>query len=1216
MLPPNRKSSPGPAPAPRTVARSAGSSRADGFALVISLALMAFLLLLVVALSALVQTESRRAASEAEAVAARAVARLGLNEALGDLQRWAGPDRRATAAAALLDSQPEDPGIQGVRHPHWVGVWDSAPSLDHLNAIPAAGDDYLDYGNRFDGRRLGWLVSGSNPDPEAALDPADAAVLYGRDADFAGDASSPENEEARVEAAVVRVDPGDPRTGRFAFWVSGENAKASVSAFDPAMEGGAGDERLRASFAVAQRMAVERIDGAVGGVEDPNGFLEQIPPDDPVVERIDDVDGVALLPPFAGLGAAARNGLRDLLVREGHDLSVGGAGLLTDAFRGGLRTDLSRLLPAEDPGDLVVPDGVARFEDGGAGRIVRYPAGTPDNPAPDPPTWAQLADFYQSGSRIADSGSLGVTGRAEDRSPRFPVITRFRLDLHPVFERDSANGDLLRIHAAPVVVLWNPFNAPLRIEADSLWVDLLIESRENGPGEGLFVGHDWIKHPTPGPALVEAFAPGGPETTGGGYPFGATDTANLLDHGGLTRFTDEAGTVFTGFSFRLPAVTMAPGEVLSFGLAADGDDYDGSNLLAEGAFPLTPTAAVLDNRDEDGNLLRASLEWSNYYDNLEPGWGEDDYVEQGGFQFNMDIADHDGEARLANFEVVLGLRSEAGTPAAADEYLFLAEGIAAANPNWAMERNAPFAQGRNGRIGVNSGNGENGFDDFSRMARRRIRFDVMAAGAFRNDANDLLGDPDYPYGFRLRGRAPATADPLGPRQGPDAASREDGFGDALNRGYGGVASYSPWAETGTYGMHQPEVQVAADGGGYWGPGMEASDGLRTALLFDVPPAEPGILSLGALRHWPASARGGGSPYRVGAGVANPMVGGTENLFLPPDPAVAEPGEPIPVDEGFLLNRALWDSFFFSGQSAPVGAADLARGTSPWNARYRHLDGADAATLEDPLTAAAAYVVDGAFNVNGTSAAAWTALLSGTAGLPFDPVDGGPGAALPATTSRFVRPADGSGNSSAEQWNGFRALEEAEARALAEAIVEEVKERGPFLTLADFVNRRLVAGDAEPGLFGTLEAAIRASGINDGLAAAGGELAFADLPPDLRQQPNEIDALIEGSYSEAIPRWVTQGDLLQRIAPLLTTRSDTFRIRAYGERPDDRNGTTVALCEAVVQRVPSYLDPADPPQAGPVRFDSGGETFAEGSLSPINETFGRRFVVVSFRWLPL
>jgi hypothetical protein len=54
----------------------------------------------------------------------------------------------------------------------------------------------------------------------------------------------------------------------------------------------------------------------------------------------------------------------------------------------------------------------------------------------------------------------------------------------------------------------------------------------------------------------------------------------------------------------------------------------------------------------------------------------------------------------------------------------------------------------------------------------------------------------------------------------------------------------------------------------------------------------------------------------------------------------------------------------------------------------------------------------------------------------------------------------------------------------------------------------------------------------------------------------------------------------------------------------------------VQRVPSYLDPADPPQAGPVRFDPGSETFVEGILSPVNETFGRRFVVVSFRWLPL
>lgn len=248
---------------------------------------------------------------------------------------------------------------------------------------------------------------------------------------------------------------------------------------------------------------------------------------------------------------------------------------------------------------------------------------------------------------------------------------------------------------------------------------------------------------------------------------------------------------------------------------------------------------------------------------------------------------------------------------------------------------------------------------------------------------------------------------------------------------------------------------------------------------------------------------------------------------------------------------------FSGQVGSVGASDLERGTSPWNARYKHLAKTDAATLEDPRIAAGAYVVDGVFNVNSTSAAAWMALLAGASGLPFDPVTGTAGSALPPSVSRFVRPTEGSGNSTEERWNGFRALEASELRALAEAIVREVKERGPFLTLADFVNRRLVAGDTEEGLFGALEAAIRSSGINSPLAAEGGALAFGDLPPDLREQPNEIDALIEGDFYEGIPKWIIQEDLLQRLAPLLLSSGWWGCIRpgrGY-RRHDNRNRST-------------------------------------------------------------
>jgi hypothetical protein len=107
----------------------------------------------------------------------------------------------------------------------------------------------------------------------------------------------------------------------------------------------------------------------------------------------------------------------------------------------------------------------------------------------------------------------------------------------------------------------------------------------------------------------------------------------------------------------------------------------------------------------------------------------------------------------------------------------------------------------------------------------------------------------------------------------------------------------------------------------------------------------------------------------------------------------------------------------------------------------------------------------------------------------------------------------------------------------------------------------------------------------------------------------------------------QQDIVQCFAPVLTVRSDTFVVRCYGEADNQKSGTTEgrAWCEAVVQRVPDYFDQMNDPavaaggDATPVynwsAYIGRGRT---GSLSTIvdslNLTFGRRFKIISFRWL--
>jgi hypothetical protein len=98
--------------------------------------------------------------------------------------------------------------------------------------------------------------------------------------------------------------------------------------------------------------------------------------------------------------------------------------------------------------------------------------------------------------------------------------------------------------------------------------------------------------------------------------------------------------------------------------------------------------------------------------------------------------------------------------------------------------------------------------------------------------------------------------------------------------------------------------------------------------------------------------------------------------------------------------------------------------------------------------------------------------------------------------------------------------------------------------------------------------------------------------------------LEGPVAYGSAAYVDQADLLRNFAAQLTPRGDTFVIRAYGDAMDTAGNITArAWCEAVIQRVPEYSDPAaDQPHV------------KAADLSPANKTFGRKFEIASFRWL--
>ncbi|WPJ96119.1 hypothetical protein SH580_00200 [Coraliomargarita algicola] len=436
------------------------------------------------------------------------------------------------------------------------------------------------------------------------------------------------------------------------------------------------------------------------------------------------------------------------------------------------------------------------------------------------------------------------------------------------------------------------------------------------------------------------------------------------------------------------------------------------------------------------------------------------------------------------------------------------------------------------------------------------------------------------------------------------------------------------------------------------------DGLSEVVLFSVPQEK--IFSLGDLRHanlrkyrLQRSGLNGTTAYSDYNDISIPsyVVGNSwANIFTPREVA----------DYTYRVNEALWDQYYFS--SIPLDTTDWSKSfpnsrivTQDFNPnRSTHLS-----AILDRDRAAEYLAVDGAFNVNSTSVKAWRAILGGLSDLVDDPDVGSQKLdnIFPRITNWSLedyRSGDISGGNVSHiprMWSGSRSLTDDEMDALAEEIVAQVKLRGPFASLASFVNRTLIDKDPEENpdpapsagsrlrvlvdqhdttLKGTLQAAIDNVDVDDdGLPDLNEDLRQADFQTSLgddlaftgssrygaplgiidstvdatysltysgikdEYDPQIRPAYLENSYgliSADAPGFLSQMDILSALAPLLTVRSDTFTIRTYGDSVNPVTGDVIrSWCEAVVQRTAEAIDSTRP-------------------------AAGRLFKVVSFRWL--
>lgn len=460
----------------------------------------------------------------------------------------------------------------------------------------------------------------------------------------------------------------------------------------------------------------------------------------------------------------------------------------------------------------------------------------------------------------------------------------------------------------------------------------------------------------------------------------------------------------------------------------------------------------------------------------------------------------------------------------------------------------------------------------------------------------------------------------------------------------------------------PEVTSANRG--FIVTGFKAADGLSRCVIAELP-GRP-LHSLAELQNWDARYENPIPPYSfnlVGNSDASPLL--PANGVVNSSELSGKGAENLQNDDSYCLNHVLFDDWFFSSITPEPAAFGRPPAASSLKTTYANflrdpakplanraykaiikdtsfaaVSAANANTsatenVDKPATSwktiASRLEVEGMFNVNSTSENAWRALLGHARNqhIPYMDKDGKPllSSASDYGFSRFTVAGDveskGTGTSGGfagnAEYAGYRVFDGPQLDLLAKEIVNQVRLRGPFLSLSEFVNRQLSSG--EPALAGAIQTALNKLTES---AKNPFNVLQRDLTPDGLGTNISTSAPPGGSagyaFSEAakgynlygIPGWTRQADILRPLAPILSARDDTFTIRAYGDARDSAGNVIKAraVCEATIFRSRDFVDASEDAAEATLSGSSG----ALPARNTTNTTFGRRFEIISFRWL--
>lgn len=1179
------------------MARRSRTRNSGGFTLVITVSLLVLLTLIALGMLGLSSVSLRQASAQNAHSVARANARMALMLAIGALQKSTGADQCVTFPSSVSGAGEPSPY-------HWTGVTTVNPAL--LSTEPKNSP-------------MQWLVSGTNPTPKSPLSRS-PSMTAGNALKLGSFLSAPGISQDILAPVMTLAQGGNP--GRYAWWIADEGTKARVDVARP--ENNPTDDRGRLA---RSQSPLESGWGSLG-----NNWPSFSP------------QGAVNKTSLISLPTAELASGNPMLEREYfHDVTSGGFGLPVNVVLGGMKADLSLIFDRSQLsrrfGDRYFGATPSALTWNGA-PILSFTTSAPakfylsetisrNGSLATGPNWGNLwnyANLWQnvSGQQIPIVGGhplvesdlryknwLPYTNHnqgsfmrdvQQTNSPVAPVLSMFQMGFRlnselvpPANPSSTTEFYRAQVGIQPVVGLWNPYNITIRASSyrfDWALYPYLRFNYARPTGNGTFTDGRltrlWLREEwTNGTSVIPT--PG--NNAGGRW-----------------------------LQLETPAIDLQPGEFRLFSV------MDRIRIKAGETYTLKPGwsekgAFIVDLKDDAGNTRIVPKGYRAWFGTIVLQDTQSTEVRSKFPALNLTTSASTWFTLKSGNNILLRsteLWNTGSDPSIATPFLV---------PE-------PVISGSDG--GLNTTKTTYLIED---LAGDRVTPNI-ATWAFFSRTTNQIEAPDANQ--RLRGwidtnpRALVTnslwdgsrVSATGERSGWHTTSSFIGAWNAPGRprvvGDGIGGNRGLLAEGGS-NITEPEVNRA--GGRYQGFGGSSNTlagGKNNVVIYDVPRSP--LVSIGQFQHAQLSRYNFEPGFVVGNSYANPRI---------PLAATSNPnfnginGFQV-TDVSFEVNRKLWDAYFFSTM-----APDYVNGSGgSWDRFFdsKQLQ-SGAATLPNPrmvfspargdttidqmITAAgdrapeaiaARIMIKGAFNINSTSKNAWKVLLASmgasqlavihpqTGALTWESPEG-------ARFHRFGhtitnRPyTQGTPGDSDAFWQGWRRLSDQEIDQLAQEIVAEVKARGPFRSLAEFVNRHPQSSNIAHQQKGALQAALDRT-VNANLPNSVGKAAMRP-PGNLFSNAIGNESTAAGSAS-----YVLQGDVLQSLAPILQARSDYFKIRACGEALDG-SGKVIARawCEGMVQRRADYLDARDPV------FLTPGELTV-----PANRVFGRRYEMVAFRWL--